>query len=324
VVHVNFSLSMNASNMISVVSPVYQSAECIDKLVSLLIETLSSISPHFEIILVNDGSSDASWDIILCQSDQDTRVKGINLSRNFGQHAAITAGLKAASGEWVVVMDCDLQDDPREIGRLYEKAKEGYDAVVAQRVFRSDPWHKKMLSTLFYKTLSFLTGIKQDAAAANFGIYHKKMIQSILKMNESARFFPAMVNWVGFKISRLPVHHQPRFQGESTYTLYRRFKLALDIMLAYSDKPLRLIMYLGFFISFMSFLFAVWIFVHALLGTITLLGYSSLIVTVSFLSGIIISVLGIIGLYVGKIFEGIKKRPMYLIKDTTYDFHSIQ
>jgi len=310
--------------MISVVSPVYQSSQCLDELLKVLSTQLSMCSIEFEVILINDGSTDSSWEKITQHAQKDTRIKGVNLSRNFGQHAAITAGLEIASGDWIVVMDCDLQDSPYEIAYLLNKAKEGYDIVLAQRLHRTDAWHKRLSSFLFYSILSFLTGIQQDHTIANFGIYHRKVIQSILKMRESIRFFPAMINWIGFKKIAIPVQHQYRLEGKSSYTFKKRCKLALDIVLAYSNKPLKLIVYLGFTISGISISFAIIIFIRALQGKIEMLGYASLIIGNSFLSGIIISVLGIIGLYTGKIFEGIKNRPLYLIRETTYASNPIQ
>ncbi len=304
---------------LSVVSPVYQAEEVVDELINRLRGNLSQLTDQFEIILVDDGSKDLGWEKIAAQCKTDNRVKGIQLSRNFGQHSAITAGIEASSGEWVIVMDCDLQDRPEEIAALYQKAQDGYDIVLASRVERKDENQKKLFSRLFYFGLSFLTGVKHDSSVANFGIYHRRVVDSIMRMQESIRFFPAMVNWVGFKKASLPVEHNERFQGESSYNFRKKFKLAIDIVLAYSDKPLKLIIALGLVISFIAFLFASVMAYKALQGTIVVLGYASLIIAVSFFSGIIISVLGIIGLYIGKIFDGIKERPIYLIKERIND-----
>jgi polyisoprenyl-phosphate glycosyltransferase len=304
---------------LSVISPVYQAEDVVDELVNRLTANLNQLTDKFEIILVEDGSRDLGWEKIKKYCNADSRIKGIQLSRNFGQHSAITAGIEASSGEWVVVMDCDLQDRPEEIAALYRKAQEGYDIVLASRRERKDEKQQQLFSKLFYYGLSFLTGVKHDNSIANFGIYHRRVVNSIMSMQESIRFFPAMVNWVGFKRVNLSVEHSERFQGKSSYNFKKKFKLAIDIILAYSDKPLKMIIALGLIISLSAFLFALVIAIKALQGKIAVLGYASLIITVSFFSGIIISVLGIIGLYVGKIFDGIKDRPIYLIKEKIND-----
>ncbi len=309
---------------LSIVSPVYQADGIIDELVARILKNLTPIADDFEIILVDDGSLDLSWSKIVENCEKDQRIKGIQLSRNFGQHSAITAGIESALGEWVVVMDCDLQDRPEEIFPLYKKAKEGFDIVLASRVKRKDRLHKRFFSALFYGILSKLSGTRYDHTTANFGIYHRNVIQSILTMQESIRFFPAMVNWVGFRKAIISVEHAERFQGKSSYNFKRQFKLALDIMLAYSDKPLRLIVGLGVSISLIAFLFAFVMIYRAIQGQIHVLGYASLIISISFFSGIIISVLGVMGLYIGKIFEGIKKRPLYVVGKKKNVFYSLK
>jgi dolichol-phosphate mannosyltransferase len=306
---------MISSIYISVVSPVYESEQVIDELIQKLRVSLSAITEQFEIILVEDGSLDRSWGKIEENCRRDSRVKGIKLSRNFGQHYAITAGLDAALGQWIVVMDCDLQDRPEEIIALHRKALEGYDIVLAKRVERRDSFCKRFFSKQFYRFLSYLSGTRYDCSIANFGIYHKKVISSVLRMQETIRYFPAMLNWVGFKSIGIPVVHAQRTIGKSAYNFRKQFKLAVDILLAYSDKPLRLIVGLGATISLVAFIFAFIIVYRYIKGDISVLGYASIITAVCFFSGVIVSVLGVVGLYVGKVFEGIKKRPSYLIEE---------
>jgi dolichol-phosphate mannosyltransferase len=245
----------------------------------------------------------------------DKRVKVIRLSRNFGQHYAITAGLDHAQGEWVIVMDCDLQDKPSEIKKLYQKTNEGYDIVLAQRIQRQDKFFKRMTSKFFYKVLSYLTGVKQDASIANFGIYNQRSIKAIKMLREPIRYFPTMVNWIGFKKTSIQIEHGAREVGTSNYSLEKLFKLAIDIMLASSEKPLKITVKIGFYISALSFIFAIYTSIRAIRGEIEVLGYASLIVSVWLLSGIIIMLLGVVGLYVGKSYEGIKNRPIYLISE---------
>ena len=195
---------MTQNIKISIVSPVYRAEKMVHMLVERIVKSVSTITEDYEIILVNDASPDASWQMIEQKCAIDKRVKGVNLSRNFGQHYAITAGLNYAKGEWVVVMDCDLQDRPEEIPALYNKAQEGYDSVFAQRVQREDTWLKRLSSKAFYAVFGYLTDTKQDPSVANYGIYSHGVIQSILQMGDHFRYFPTMVQWVGFKKAYLP------------------------------------------------------------------------------------------------------------------------
>ena len=300
---------------ISIVSPVYKAEKIVSELVSRIISSVEKITPDFEIILVEDGSPDNSWEQIQQACLADNRIKGIKLSRNFGQHYAITAGLDNAKGEWVVVMDCDLQDQPEEIVNLLNKAKEGYEVVVARRVKRQDYFFKRLFSYFFYKVLSYLTGTIHDSDVANFGIYHQKVITSVCQMRESIRYFPTMVNWVGFKHTKLDVEHSKRLEGETSYNFKKLINLSLDVILAFSDKPIRIIIKIGTIISLFSFLFAIVSIIRYFIGDITVSGYTSLIASIWFLSGLILMTLGTVGLYVGKTFEGVKNRPIYLISE---------
>jgi len=297
---------------ISIVSPVYKAEKIISELIQRLHIVLKPITADYEIILVEDGSSDGSWNIIneICKTDR--KVKGIKLSKNFGQHYAITAGLDNAEGKWVVVMDCDLQDRPEEIHSLYHKAKEGNEIVLARRMERKDGLLKKISSRIFYRILSYLTGTYQDASVANFGIYNSKVIIELRRLREPIRYFPTMVKWVGFKKTYLNVEHGARFEGNTTYNWNRLIKLSMDIILANSDKPIRLIVKTGILISLASFLFGITVIIRYFLHQIIVPGYTSLLVSIWFLGGMILMVLGLLGLYIGKIFEGVKNRPIYV------------
>jgi dolichol-phosphate mannosyltransferase len=301
---------------LSVVSPVYGCNSCLHELYQQLKCSLTTITENFEIIFVNDNSPDNAWDTIVELSKEDSRVKGINLSRNFGQHYAIHAGLNYASGEWIVVMDCDLQDYPKEIQKLYLQTKSGYDIVLAQRIQRQDTFFKRMFSKLFYNVLGYLTETKQDSSVANFGIYHQKVVQAILNMNDKIKYFPAMVRWVGFKLCSIEVEHKNRYEGSTSYNYKKLFKLALDIILSFSDKPLRLTVKFGFFISAFAFLAAIINLIRYFSGEIIVAGFTSIIISIWLLGGIIIFILGIVGLYIGKAFDGVKDRPVYIINQT--------
>lgn len=303
---------------LSIVSPVYQAERIVEELIKRIKLAVEQITGDYEIILVEDFSPDNSWEKIAALASTDSRIKGIKLSRNFGQHHAITAGLDACSGEWVVVMDCDLQDRPEEIISLYNKAQEGFDIVFARRVNRQDGFIKKQTSVLFYKLFSYLSGVPQDGTIANFGIYHKKVIAAINTMREPMRAFSPMARWVGFNKTAIDVKHDERFEGKSSYNWSRLINLALDIALAYSDKPLRMVIKTGFIISSLSILYALLNVIFFFSGIIKVSGFASLIISIWFLSGLIIFILGIIGLYIGKTFDGIKSRPLYIVNKKTF------
>jgi glycosyltransferase involved in cell wall biosynthesis len=298
---------------ISVVSPVYKAPTILPELVERLRIALTKITDSFEIILVDDGCPWNSWSLIEELSKKHSFIKGLKLSRNFGQHHAITAGLDCAKGEWIVVMDCDLQDRPEEIPKLYIKALEGFDIVFARRVNRQDNFKKKLSSLVFYKIFSYLSGIEQDGTIGNFGIFNRKVIAVINQMREPMRAFLPMAKWVGFNTTKIDILHDERFDGRSSYNLSKLLQLALDASIAYSDKPLKLTIKLGFTISLISVFYAAYNLSVYLLGFVKLSGYTSIIISIWFLSGLIIFTLGILGLYVSKIFEGIKARPLYII-----------
>jgi len=301
--------------VISVISPVYKSANSLPELISRLVLSLNSITQDFEIVLVDDRSPDNSWEIVRQLASTETRIKAIRLSRNFGQHYAITAGLDAAGGEWVVVMDCDLQDRPEEIKKLYARALEGYDGVLARRGNRKDGVLKMAGSRIFYRTLGYLTGTYHDETIGNFGIYDRKVIEQVRRLRESIRYFPTMVRWVGFNISTLEVEHEARKEGKSGYNFRKLILLALDIILAYSDRPLRLVLRLGLAVSGLSFLFIIITLYRWWAGEVEVLGYASLIISIWFLAGCMLITLGVVGLYIGKTFEGVKNRPIYIIDE---------
>lgn len=306
---------MNYCPHISIISPEYKGEKMIPELVRRIIASLASITSDYEIILVNDSSPDNTWQAIQQECRLNPKVKGLNLSRNFGQHYAITAGLSYAKGDWVVVMDCDLQDRPEEIPNLYAKAQEGYDSVLAQRIQRSHGWFKKMASKWFYKVFSYLTETKQDASVANFGIYNRKVIDAVLSMGDAMRYFPTQIQWVGFKKTYLPIQHDERAEGKSTYNFRRLFRLAFDTIIAFSDKPMRLMVNMGLLVTLVAFVVGIVFIVRYCMGLIEVMGFASLIISLWLLGGIIISLIGIVGIYLGKLFEKAKDRPTFIVND---------
>lgn len=301
--------------MISIVSPVYRAEKILPILVSEINLVMERIGEDYEIILVDDRSPDNSWEVMKVLSSQNPKIKSIRLSRNFGQHSAIFAGLTKTKGDWVVVMDCDMQDQPKEIAKLYKKALEGYDIVLGQRENRKDKFLKKLSSKLFYKVFNYLSGANFDNNVANFGIYHQKTIKSILDMQDYVKFFSLFINWIGFKSVSIPIEHGEREEGKSTYSMGRLFKQAFNVIISFSDKPLRLFINFGLSISVLSFIVGIYYLYLALTGKIAQPGFSSLILSIWFLSGIIISCIGIVGVYLGKTFDQAKGRPTFIIDE---------
>ena len=300
---------------ISIVSPVYRGEKMVAELVRRNVESLSTITDDYEIILVNDASPDNSWEEIVKQCQSNPKVKGINLSRNFGQHYAITAGLHYAKGDWVVVMDCDLQDQPEEIANLYKKAQEGYEIVYARRVARKDKFFKRLSSTLFHWVYNWLSGLEADKTIANFGIYKQCVIAEFNKMPERARSFPSLVKYLGFKDTAIDVEHAERAEGKSSYNLYKLFKLSFDVIVSNSNKPLRMAVGFGFGMAAISFLLALYNVIAKWIGIIQVDGFTTTIFSIWFVGGLMLFVMGILGLYIGKIFDQVKGRQLFVVKD---------
>jgi glycosyltransferase involved in cell wall biosynthesis len=270
---------------------------------------------------VEDCGGDRSWEIIERLTAADARVRGVQFSRNFGQHYGITAGLDFCQGDWAVVMDCDLQDRPEEIPRLYAKAMEGYDIVLARRGARQDGMLKRISSGLFYRLFSYLADIEYDGEVGNFRIMSRKVVNSFQQMREQLRFFGGLVQWLGFPTASITVEHAERFDGQSSYTFAKLWKLASETIIAYSDKPLRIGVRFGFGMAGLAFSYGLYILLHALIYGSPIPGWNSLIVSLYFIGGIIIAMLGIIGIYLGKTFDESKKRPLYIVRRTTFDEH---
>jgi dolichol-phosphate mannosyltransferase len=296
---------------ISVVIPVYRAEACLAELYRRLRVALETITADFEIVLVEDCGGDRSWPLITELARRDGRVKGIQFSRNFGQHCGITAGLDHCDGDWVVVMDCDLQDRPEEIPRLYAKAREGHEIVVARRGRRRDPLFKRLSSWLYYRVFSWLADMDYDPQAGNYR-----------DMRERSRFFGSLINWMGFPAASIDVQHDERYDGHSTYTFSKLRQLGAETIIAYSDKPLRLAVRLGFLIALCAFIYGLYILFLALFHGSPVTGWASLIVSIYFMGGVTIAILGILGIYLGKTYDETKRRPLYVINHTTFDERS--
>ncbi|HCQ13209.1 glycosyltransferase family 2 protein [Flavobacterium sp.] len=306
---------MSSNPKISIVSPIYKAEHFVEKLVFEIQKAMNTLDVNYEIILVDDRSKDNSWHKMKEQSLKNPFVKSVRLSRNFGQHPAIVAGLSQAKGEWIVVMDCDLQDQPKEIVKLYQKAQEGFEVVQARRKNREDKFLKKLSSKVFSKVYSYFTDTKYDNEIANFGIYHKKVIHSILEISDYIKFFPLFVEFVGYKSTSIIVEHAPRDSGTTSYSFSKLVSLAFNTIISFSNKPLKLFVKFGMMISLLSFCVGIYYIYQAMHNEIEVLGYTSIIVSIWFLSGVIITTIGVAGIYIGKIFDQTKNRPVYIIDE---------
>ncbi|MDM8517353.1 glycosyltransferase family 2 protein [Desulfobacterales bacterium HSG16] len=304
---------------ISVVTPVYGTYLNLERLYLRLRQSLSQITKQFEIIMVNDASPDNAWEVMTTLAKQDSRVRGINLSRNFGQYHAIAAGLDHVNGDWIVVMDCDLQDQPEEIIKLYHKAQEGYDMVLGQRVKRNDVAMKRCFSKLFHHILKYLSGIDHDHTISNFGIYSKKTIHAIRQYREQSCPFGIYIHHIGFRKASIPVQHARRSTGKSSYTFRKKFDFAVDMIVANSNKPLLLSIQFGFLMFAGSIGYALWLVLRYLLYEIEVAGWTSLMTSLYVISGLLFMNMGFLGLYIGNIFDETKQRPLYFIQETTFD-----
>lgn len=301
--------------LLSIVTPVYKAENIIPQLIYRIEKAVIGITPFYEIILVDDGSPDNSWMVIEETARENPKITGIKLSRNFGQHNAITAGLNNAKGDWIVVMDCDLQDQPEEIPKLYHKALEGYDIVLARRKVRNDNYIKRLTSRVFYKLFSYLTETEQDSTVANFGIYSRKAIDSIKSMGDYFRVFPILIQWIGYRKYYLDIQHAARYEGKSSYTAAKLFRLAFDMIVSFSEKPMRIGLKIGLIISGFSIFLSIYYLISYLSGIIKVPGYASLVVLLTFSTGIILTFLGLVGTYIGKISLQVKNRPNFIIQE---------
>lgn len=305
---------MNNKPHISIVSPEYKGAPMVEELVARIKAAISPITEEFEIILVNDASPDNTWDKIKGQCVLDKRVKGLNLSRNYGENYAITAGLNYVKGDWVVVMDCDLQNRPEDIPLLYAKAQEGFNIVYARRVEKKFGFFKRLSSKLYHGLLGWLSGVKQDSAVAEFGIYSSQVIAEYVKLPEVARSFANLITSLGFKSTSVDVKHAERAEGGSSYTFSKLCKVAFDVILSNSNKPLKMAVGLGAVIVAFSIFMIVYSLVEHMVSPLPA-GFSSTFISIWLLGGLNIFILGIVGLYIDRIFNQVKGRPLFIVAE---------
>lgn len=307
--------------MISIVIPLLNEQENIQNLYNRLVNASTTWNEDFEVILVNDGSTDDSPRLLDELANSDSRFKIIHFSRNFGHQPAISAGIKHAKGDAVVIMDGDLQDPPEELKVFLDKWKEGYDVVYAIRTKRKEGFFKKLAYATFYRLLRAISDIKIPLDSGDFCVMDKKVVAAINhEMPEHIRFVRGLRAYAGFKQVGVAYERQERAAGEVKFTFKKLIKLALDGLFGFSTFPLRMATYLGLMVAFPSFLMGVFFILHRVLN-FKILGYSpqdtpgiaTLAVAIFFLSGVMLIILGIIGEYIGRIYIEVKKRPFYII-----------
>jgi len=288
----------------------------LDALINRLKKSLSSIDSNYAIILIDDRGPQPVWPIILKASQIDDRVKGVRLSRNFGQHAAISAGLDATSADWFVVMDCDLQDRPEDIVKLYNEAiSSGVDSVIAKRKSHGSRKRRKLGSIVFHGILRHLADIPTSEHIGNFRIFNRDMAEAYQQYPEKMRLFPAIMSHLGFTDSHLELERDDRLEGVSSYTFRRLFVLAFDSIISNTIKPMYYLAGLGILISILAVFFAVVIVIQRLFFNVEIEGWASLMTSLMLIGGIQIFVVSFVGIYVGKVFLEVKDRPIYIVKE---------
>lgn len=302
---------------IAVIVPVYMCKGALRELCRRLVVTLENITDRFSIVLVDDRSHDNAWPLICEIGKDETRIRGIQLSRNFGQHRAITAGIDHARANWYVVMDGDLQDAPEDIALLYSKALEGFDTVVGRRTKAAHGFIKRQSSKLFYGVFNKLTGVKLGWEFGNFRIFSDAIADGYRQMREQMRFLPASLSLMGFDVGEVELGHHPRHEGKSSYTFTMLLRLAGETILSHSNLPLRWAAMLGLLISTTAVFAAAFLIARKLLWDTAATGWTSLIVAIFVIGGMQIFITGVVGIYVGKCFEEAKRRPLYFIKATS-------
>ena len=308
---------MNAeSKKISIVIPVYNEAESVPHLLQRLSTVMAKPGFDYEIILVDDGSTDETAAVLKSSADRDEHVHALILSRNFGHQLALTAGLDHSRGDAVIVMDGDLQHPPELLPALIEKWQQGYDIVYTIREATLDAgWLKKWTSQSFYRLINALSTVPIQQNAADFRLMDRRAVDVLQSLRERFRFIRGMVSWIGFRQTAVRFQAEQRFAGESKYSFKKMVAFAIDAVVSFSALPLRLTFYLGFITSLLSFIYLLYTLYIKFFTRSALQGWTSLMVLILFLGGIQLIIMGIIGEYLGRIYEEVKNRPLYVVKN---------
>jgi dolichol-phosphate mannosyltransferase len=304
------------SSLVSILLPVYNEESTLNELYLQLQEAIKDSPYEFEIIFVDDGSRDSSYSIIQGFCREDSRVKAVKLSRNFGHQLAITAAIDSASGDAVVIMDADLQDPPRLIPEMIAKWQEGYDVVYGLHQQRKDTWFKKVTAYLFYRFFNLISDYKIPMDVGDFRLISRRAVKALSQLKERNRYLRGLIFWIGYKQTAIPFARAERLAGESKYPFLKMVKFALDGLFSFSNLPLKLSSYLGFVLCFFSLIYFIFILIQKFIikDPHLVLGWTSLLATILLLGGLQFLILGIHGEYISRIFDETRRRPLYLIE----------
>jgi len=301
---------------ISIVAPFHNEVENIQKFFDTVLPIVSEVSTNFEIICINDGSSDETLADLRAMGELHPQIKVLNLSRNFGKEIALTAGLDHAGGDVIIPIDSDLQDPPELIPKMVEKWQEGYDVVYATRTVRdSDTALKRFSAEAYYRMFNRITNTKIPFNTGDFRLMDKKVVAAVGGLRERSRFMKGVFAWVGFKQTSVEYTRPERHAGQESQNYRRLWRLAVDGLISFSTIPLRVWSYIGLMISLVAFFYGIVIITKTLFFGVDIPGYASTMVVILFLGGVQLLSLGILGEYVGRIFEEVKKRPLYIVDD---------
>jgi polyisoprenyl-phosphate glycosyltransferase len=311
------SVAASKRPVLSIVSPVYRAEGSVAELVRRIVAAISPLTDDFEIVLVDDRSPDASWPKVVEVAKSEPRVRGVRLARNFGQHAAITAALELARGETIVVMDCDLQHAPEEIPRMWEKLTEGHDIVLARFEERQHARHRNLGATAWRLMNTALSGKEQvPTNLGTFSMLTRPVVDAFLRFPEIHRHYLHILRWMGFRVAYVDVAHQERYEGRSSYTFVKLLKHAIVGTVGQSQRILYFALGLGAAFCALALIGVVWVVARSILYG-SQAGWASVVVLILASTGVILFNLGILGLYIGSIFDQVRGRPIYLIGETT-------
>jgi dolichol-phosphate mannosyltransferase len=305
---------------ISVIVPVFNEESNLSVLHEKLVNVVTAITNSYEIIFINDGSKDNSLQVIKSLAQQYPQVKYVDFSKNFGHQLAVFAGLEHATGNAIVIIDADLQDPPELIVDLYNKLQQGFDVVYAQREQRvGETWHKLLTAKLFYRFINRLSDVAIPLDTGDYRIMTKKIKDIIVAMPEHNKFLRGQIAWTGFNQTSVLYKRNERYSGTTNYSYSKMFSFAFDGITAFSNLPLRLATYMGFLVSFVSFLVIIYTLYQKYINNNVVQGWSSLMVSILFIGGVQLICLGIIGEYLGRIMDNVKQRPLYIVRETNVD-----
>ena len=308
----------SAAVKLSVVIPAYNEEGALPELMARVRAALEALPGEWEAIVVDDGSTDATWKAVESASYDDARIRGIQLSRNFGHQVALTAGLSAATGDMIVTMDGDLQHPPETIPGLVAKAEEGFDVVYGVRSpSDAEGWFKVRSARLFYRTVNRLTSLDLPVGAADFRLMSRRVVDTLLVMPERHRFLRGMTRWVGFPQGTVEYDRDARFHGSTKYTMRAMLRLALDAIVGFSALPLRLASMLGFLLALLGGVYFLYVIGVRLFSDSAVEGWTSVVGVVLVLGGVQLACIGIIGQYLGRMYDELKNRPLYVVRADT-------